>query len=251
MGTDDRLQRLEWGSIPRSSTFESCRDSDLVNNYMTYYIIYQITNKINGKTYIGAHKTSDINDTYMGSGSYLKLSQQKHGISHFTKDILFNFSTSIEMYKKERELVNEEYVASKDTYNLTLGGYGGFSHVSDESMAERNRQISKRRDYSCSLFINNLKESMRKINHDVATAKRHATMLEKFGALTVIHFEGKHHTEESKLKIGKKNSKHQQGKGNSQFGTKWIHSLKEKRSMKIKKYDNVPDNWILGRKMKF
>lgn len=32
------------------------------------YYIYRITNKVNGKTYIGQHKYKDLNDGYMGSG---------------------------------------------------------------------------------------------------------------------------------------------------------------------------------------
>lgn len=38
------------------------------------YYIYKITNKINGKTYIGQHKYKKLNDSYMGSGKILKQS---------------------------------------------------------------------------------------------------------------------------------------------------------------------------------
>ena len=33
-----------------------------------FYTIYKITNKTNGKFYIGLHETKDLLDGYMGSG---------------------------------------------------------------------------------------------------------------------------------------------------------------------------------------
>ncbi len=41
-----------------------------------YYTVYKITNQINGKIYIGSHKTNDLNDRYMGSGKYLIRAQK-------------------------------------------------------------------------------------------------------------------------------------------------------------------------------
>ena len=60
-------------------------------------------------------------------------------------------------------------------------------------------------------------------------------------------FLGKKHKEESKKKIGEKNSKHQKGEGNSQYGTCWITNGTD--SIKVKKDSPIPEGWRKGRKI--
>lgn len=105
------------------------------------YTIYQITNTLNGKIYIGKHQTKNINDGYFGSGVALRNAVKKYGKEHFVKEILFVFDSEKEMNAKERELITEEFVNRADTYNLGVGGEGGphfkgKSH-STESIAKR------------------------------------------------------------------------------------------------------------------
>lgn len=95
----------------------------------TYYTIYKITNQIDGKIYIGSHKTKNLNDRYMGSGKYLKYAQDKYGIEKFEKEILFMFDTAQEMYAKEAEIVDEQFIAENNTYNIKVGGFGGFDYL--------------------------------------------------------------------------------------------------------------------------
>lgn len=87
-----------------------------------HYIIYQITNLLNGMIYVGQHRTKNINDNYMGSGILILRAIQKYGKCHFKKDILFDFNTFEEMNAKEAEIVTEEFVQRDDTYNLIPGG---------------------------------------------------------------------------------------------------------------------------------
>ena len=49
------------------------------------YLIYSITNLVNGKMYIGCHITYDINDDYMGSGKLIKLAIKKMGLINLKK----------------------------------------------------------------------------------------------------------------------------------------------------------------------
>ena len=91
------------------------------------YYIYRITNKINGKTYIGQHKYNRLNDNYMGSGKILKQAIKKHGIENFKKEILV-FNVSL---KEHADLLEKTFIASErekvgieNCYNIADGGGG-------------------------------------------------------------------------------------------------------------------------------
>lgn len=89
-----------------------------------FYLIYKITNTMNNKEYIGSHKTDNIHDSYMGSGTAIRNAIKKHGKDNFVKEILHVFDTPDEMFAKEREIVTEDYIKRSDTYNLMVGGLG-------------------------------------------------------------------------------------------------------------------------------
>lgn len=91
----------------------------------SHHIIYQTTNLINGKIYIGAHSTDNIEDGYLGSGKNLKSAIAKYGSENFKREILYIFDSYQEMYLKEAELVNENFISRSDTYNIVTGGSGG------------------------------------------------------------------------------------------------------------------------------
>jgi hypothetical protein len=214
------------------------------------FTLYKITNNINGKIYIGVHKTDNIDDGYMGSGKVLKRAINKYGIDSFTKEILHTFDSREEMFEMESQLVNEDFVKRTDTYNIRLGGFGGFDHVNDTGLNVygNNGMTGYGGDNLLSEkgeLVSRLKD---KGTYDIFCKK-----------MSDIHkgntyWLGKTHTDESKEKIGKANSKHQTGKGNSNYGKCWIHNLDLKKSMPIPRYELdqwLNEGWVKGRKIKF
>ena len=128
-----------------------------------YYTVYKTTNLFNNKIYIGLHATEDINDDYLGSGVFLKKAIKKYGYQEFKKEILFVFNNKHEMIKKEKELVTEDFILRKDTYNMSKGGYG----LSTLSKIKRENAIIK------------MKETKKKQDLQKISKKRIKTMLDK------------------------------------------------------------------------
>lgn len=98
-----------------------------------YHIVYKTTNLINSKWYIGYHSTIDLSDQYLGSGKNLHRAIKKYGAQNFKREILYVFPTKEEALAKEFELVNEKVVKSNKSYNLKLGGQGGWDHISNKA----------------------------------------------------------------------------------------------------------------------
>ena len=117
-----------------------------------FYYVYQITNLVNDKIYIGVHKTSDLNDGYMGSGKLIKRAIEKHGLENFKKEILNFFDSYSAALEKEKEIVTDEFLLREDTYNVRRGGTGGFDYINknglnaaklDPKFGERNSFYGK------------------------------------------------------------------------------------------------------------
>jgi group I intron endonuclease len=214
-----------------------------------YYTIYKIVNLINGKIYIGSHKTKNLNDSYMGSGKYLKYAQEKYGIENFTKEILFVFDTPDEMYQKESELVNLDFLSTENTYNLKVGGFGGFDYINENEnlRVEKNKKARNNADKSIKLKYG--VDNPSQIKHVREKLSSIMTERRKRGFNVMPpSFAGKKHSLETKLKIKESNQGKQVGNLNSQYGTMWITN--GIHNMKIKNDCVIPDGWKKGRKQK-
>lgn len=87
-----------------------------------HYIIYKITNLINGKIYIGKHKCDKLDDDYFGSGKLLWLAINKYGIENFVFHLEFDLHNSDELDLLESMVVNEQFLKRDDVYNISRGG---------------------------------------------------------------------------------------------------------------------------------
>ncbi len=192
-------------------------------------------NLLNGKIYIGVHKTKDLDDGYMGSGKLLTDSIKKYGKENFRKDILEYFEDRDSMFSRETEYVTEEFILKEDNYNLKVGGCGG---QTDPEISRRGglkggsavfeRKIGVFSEEGCvnlkkylisEKSLNKLKENRDKIANSEQIRE--------------------------KIKSKYRETKHSQKENNSQFGTMWITNGLENK--KLKKEDIIPEGWEEGR----
>lgn len=163
--------------------------------------IYEIKNKVNGYTYIGQHTLREgrtfETDIYYGSGVLINKAQRKYGLENFEKTIIISGYFSKEQINRfERCMIACQRICGKAEYNLANGGDGG--------------DTSKFIDYA------KMSKTWK------STRKEHPDLFKNCGWKKHDTFTGKHHSEETKRKIGLTNSERQKGSKNSQFGTHWF-----------------------------
>ena len=106
------------------------------------YIVYETTNLINGKYYIGVHYLGAIKKDYLGSGITLKRSINKYGKENFIRETLREFSNEQDAYDFERSIVNINMVNNINCYNITLGGGNPPSNKGKVRSIETRKKLS-------------------------------------------------------------------------------------------------------------
>lgn len=100
-----------------------------------YGYIYKITNKINGKIYIGQHKATRFEpEIYQGSGKLLLQAYDKYGKENFDNELLCECLDQQDMDQKEIFYISLfESTDLNIGYNIAPGGFGGSGPQSDET----------------------------------------------------------------------------------------------------------------------
>jgi hypothetical protein len=196
-----------------------------------FYYLYEVKNNLNGKIYVGVHKTKSMDDGYMGSGKIICSAITKHGIVNFSKVILETFEDSESMYAREKEVVTDEFLLREDVYNLRRGGTGGFDYINRsrnpiERLEHNRTALKKARIASASALANEDKRNARiKSISDTVNAKILLGAIT--GTMNAECSEKATKAAQSESACNKRKKtrierKFQQKENNSQFGTTWI-----------------------------
>lgn len=208
-----------------------------------FFTVYETKNLINNKTYIGTHITDYPNDNYLGSGIIITKAIKKYKSENFQKEILFIFNNPEDMFAKEKELVNKEWITKPDTYNIKLGGEGGWDYVNKNGLNIGVQFI----------LDNNLHKHQNRSSSGLATKKLKVGIFNpKYNEIrsewSKNSFKNKKHTKETKKQIGLKNSFNQKGEKNSQYGKIWItNGIDNKVILKEKLDFYISLNYHIGR----
>jgi len=209
-----------------------------------FYLIYETVNLITGQRYIGAHKTTNLDDGYIGSGKVLKRAIKKYGITAFSRTILCECDTAKEMYEMESKLVSVSWIADPNTYNIRLGGNGGWDHIDHQKIDKLGNGrkgalvLAQRRAAD--------PEVDAKFRASLSDAAKRRWERDGFrDSKSNPGFSGKRHTDDTKRLMSQAKKGKCTGSENAQHGTRWITD--GMISKKISREANIPDGWWYGR----
>lgn len=204
-----------------------------------YYYVYQITNLINNKVYVGKHKSikHPFENGYYGSGKQITAAIKKYGVENFKKEVLQYCSSMEEMANKESEIVTEDFVKRLDTYNMHKGGPGGWDHYNGSK--EHKRNSSKGGLASSSRSNNPFKDP--EFQKTIEWTRAPDRML-------LLGQKANSPKAREKRKNTFKEIGHAQGDKNSQYGKIWISNILTKEVRRITINDIIPEGWVRGKK---
>jgi len=174
---------------------------------MQYHLIYKTTNIINNKSYVGQHRTTVLDDGYLGSGILIRNAFKKYGKENFRKDIIYISFNGQDLCEKEAhfiELFNTH--VSVGGYNLMKGDKSSIYHDDSSKLKISLAMTGSKNPFFGKKHKNETRERMK--GRKLGTSKWRR--LNQFNESNPFY--GKKHTEEYKQRQRELNS----GENNSQ-----------------------------------
>lgn len=128
-----------------------------------HHILYETTNVINNKIYVGIHSTDKIDDGYIGCGIYSQKSAEKeakrhinvpfinavnkYGYENFERKVIADFENRINLVEAEEFIVSEDFISRCDTYNIALGGRCTLGMLPKTKKQREAVSLTSSRDY--------------------------------------------------------------------------------------------------------
>ena len=211
-----------------------------------YHYIYKTICLVTGKWYIGLHSTDDLNDGYMGSGTYLANSIRKHGRENHVFEILEYHESRDAVKLREAELVTWVEVNLAECMNLIPGGNAGDSWraCNAKLTVEQRREISKAGNRAFKAKFENPDYAA---NWSIRSSAQNKASYDN-GRVPVGWSQSAHKAASSVETNAKRSKTMKQyvGERNSQHGTCWITDGKENKKVKASPLE-LPEGWRRGR----
>lgn len=218
-----------------------------------YGYVYITTNLINGKTYLGQHKSESYDSNYLGSGKLIRQAFQIYGFSNFSSRILVKCLSEESLnYFEELIIKNTDAVSDKNYYNLIPGGSPtdlnlvGMMHSKEAIDKAKNTRILR---YGSPEGLLNTPDTIKKklltykrrygnlmvfCHTDKANKKRNDTNTSRYGSPMGATLKYANKRESNRLKSVKR---HYNGDAGGMFHTD--KARKKSFDTKIKKYGSI------------
>ena len=180
--------------------------------------IYLITNNINGKIYIGQHRSNTFDRAYYGSGSLIIMAVKKYGKENFTQTLLQECYDEDELNEMEQYWIAHYNSTDKNIgYNIKYGGNSTScpnevrKKISEKALGRYKNYVYVFRGDVERHISRELLDDFIKDGYSIGRCERTRKSLSKGYNYSVKGMQGKSHSAETKRKMseasyGKKKS---------------------------------------------
>lgn len=210
-----------------------------------YYFVYKTTNIKTGQFYIGKHKTSNLEDGYLGSGTRIRRAIAKHGKDNFYREILSFHSDETSAAQEELKIVDQSLLKDPQCYNLMPGGHGGFTFINSNGKNRRNSESAR----SVALANKNFRRKTPQSEEEILRFKLMIRNPERNASISKA-LKGRPKSDAHKRAISESLQKLERPKITKCFRKEigWIWITNESEDKMIAPNSTMPTGWRKGRK---